>query len=109
MYPLSHQLAVLGVGASRTSRKECDMTHQMEEINEENRADLLRTLENAFSTSYVTLISIIQGAALGYLGSKLDSLLSATSGVYEWLLSACILLIIVGVWNEYLMGVTLFN
>jgi hypothetical protein len=78
------------------------------------RRKLLFSLENAFSISYVTLISIIQGGAFGYWVDVLDRMTdqgrNLTNINFEsWLLILLAFILIVTVWNEYMMGATIFN
>jgi hypothetical protein len=72
------------------------------------RRKLLFSLENAFSISYVTLISIIQGGAFGYWVDVLDRMTdqgrNLTNINFEsWLLILLAFILIVTVWNEYMM------
>lgn len=52
-------------------------------------------------TSYLTLLSIVQGVAIGFLGASMPS----QPVVSEWLLFAATFAMIVLVWAEYNMGV----
>jgi hypothetical protein len=83
-----------------------------ESAKADSRRHLCEALRGAFSTSYVTLVSIIQGAALSYLFTVIDSVIPdahGRQGFVEWTLIVTAVLIIVAVWNEYVMGVTVFD
>jgi hypothetical protein len=66
-----------------------------------------RVLES-FPSTYLTLTSIIQGVALGYLVTVFDDARSAY-GVANYLLAASTFLIIVSAWHEYMVGATAFR
>ena len=69
---------------------------------------LLSALQGSFSSTYLTLTSIIQGVTLGYLVVVVDD----EKGRFElahWLLVATTFLIIVAAWHEYMMAVTVLT
>jgi hypothetical protein len=68
---------------------------------------LLTSLHGAFSSTYLTLTSIIQGVALAYLITVADDEMSAF-GTASWLLVATVFLAIVAAWHEYMTAVTVF-
>jgi len=75
---------------------------QIEEIR-----DRLRL---AFSSSYLTLLSIIQGTALAVLFGKIDHLIQGPGfGASQALMALGLFLLIVLIWNQYQMGVMLYN
>lgn len=76
---------------------------QLEEIR-----DRLRL---AFSSSYLTLLSIIQGTALAVLFGKIDHLIQGPLGfgASQALMALALFLLIVLIWNQYQMGVMLYN
>jgi hypothetical protein len=69
---------------------------------------LLSALRESFSTTYLTLMSIIQGATLGYLVVVVDEGLAVFTTA-TWLMVATTFLIIVAVWHEYMIAVTTFT
>jgi hypothetical protein len=68
---------------------------------------LLTALRGAFSTTYLTLTSIIQGVALAYLVVIVDEEMGAFATAH-WLLIATTFLIIAAAWHEYMTAVTVF-
>src|SRR5262245_43286659 len=64
---------------------------------------LLRRLEFSFSTVYLTLTSIIQGATFSYLAAVVLGNYRSY-GLTEWILTATTFAVIVIAWNEYMMG-----
>jgi hypothetical protein len=65
---------------------------------------------DAFATTYLTLLSIIQGVALAVFFAKVDSLLArGLFHVPQILTAVGIFLAIVAVWNQYQMGVMLYT
>jgi len=81
---------------------------------ESQRSTLLHALENSFSIGYLTLVSIIEAGAFGFLATLIDRLTSRGTKLDSitlpsWLLVAEAFFIIVAIWNEYFMGVTVFN
>jgi len=69
------------------------------------RAEVVGRVEDSFRDVYLTLVSIIQGVALGYLvqviGPDYRSL-----GVDHGARGAAIVAFIVAVWQEYMVGAT---
>jgi len=72
-----------------------------------SRESILKALQSSFSSTYLTLMSIIQGAGLGYLVFVVDNGCGSFRPV-NWLLSGTTFLIILAAWNEYAMGATAF-
>ena len=80
----------------------------------ESARQFLGRLQASYSDTYLTLISIIQGATLSLLVMKTEVLAHGHSFIEAFpldrsLLFLSFLLIIVLVWNEYRMGITLYN
>lgn len=69
---------------------------------------LLSALQGSFSSTYLTLTSIIQGVTLGYLVVVVDDE-KGRFGPAHWLLVATTFLIIVAAWHEYMMAVTVLT
>ncbi len=70
-----------------------------------NRERISGRITGSFGTNYLTLISIIQSAAIGYLATiVLDKWLYLC--LSQRILSLANFLIFVAVWNEYAMGAT---
>jgi hypothetical protein len=67
-----------------------------------------KRLFESSTTHYLTLISIIQGAVLGYGISVLDTS-SQNYGIANWLLCITTLLFVISVWDEYQLASTLFE
>jgi len=62
-------------------------------------------IRGAFSTSYLTLLSIIQGTAFAALFAKVDSLVTQHSfHAPQAVMAFGLLLLIVALWNQYLIG-----
>lgn len=67
-------------------------------------------LRGAFSTSYLTLLSIIQGTAFASLFAKVQSLVTQhTLHTPEVVMAIGLFLLIVALWNQYLIGTILYN
>lgn len=67
-------------------------------------------MRGAFSTIYLTLLSIIQGVALAVLFAKVDSLIEKGElHAPQVVIATGIFLAIVAVWNQYQMGVMLYT
>ena len=67
-------------------------------------------IRGAFSTSYLTLLSIIQGTAFAALFAKVDSLVTQHSfHAPQAVMAFGLLLLIVALWNQYLIGTMLYN
>lgn len=66
---------------------------------------LLDQIEGSFREIYLTLMSIIQGVALGVLYQTISDD-RASMGPVEWARAAYILLIAVVIWQEYMIGAT---
>jgi len=73
----------------------------------EQRRRVRADLRNSLPTSYFTLISLIQGTALGFLGSVVRDGVGAW-GAAQWLSALSTFLIVVQVWNEYRMSVSVW-
>jgi len=66
-----------------------------------------QSLRDEFAVTYLTLISILQAVALGFLATLVDAHFhSLQSG--HWLRIATSVVVAVNVWNEYRMGVAQF-
>ena len=77
-------------------------------MNDPQEIELNRVRET-FGSFYLTLISIIQGFAFGYLVVFVFSEDKYKNfGFTAWLLSFIVLGIIIGTWDEYAIGVMLF-
>jgi hypothetical protein len=76
-------------------------------LAEDDSARLLRSLYASFSTTYLTLTSVIQGVALVYLVGVVDNDMHAF-GAAEWILVVATFLMIVAAWHEYMTAVTVF-
>jgi hypothetical protein len=80
---------------------QADQAQEVEQIRERMR--------NAFSNSYLTLLSIIQGTALATLFLKVDYLIGRHAfHTPQVVMSIGLLLTIVLLWNQYQMGVMLY-
>ena len=77
------------------------------ETIEQQRARIRSDLRLSLPTSYFTLISLIQGTAIGFLGNLVAEQ-HRTFTAAHWLSAAVTFLIIVQVWNEYRMSVTVW-
>jgi hypothetical protein len=67
---------------------------------------LLERIERSFREMYLNLISIIQGVAFGFLAEQV--LAARTMGAGGWLAFGICFLMIVAVWQEYMVGSTTF-
>jgi hypothetical protein len=75
-----------------------------------DRDDAVTRVERAFPTLYLTLISIIQGAVLGFMVARVGSALNERAlTTPQWFLVAVSFVGIVAVWNEYMMGSSVFR
>jgi hypothetical protein len=63
---------------------------------EDSSPFIVDNYNNAFSGSYLTLISIIQGSILGYIFTSLDR--NAPQLLYEYLLWTTSMLMIIAIW-----------
>jgi hypothetical protein len=70
--------------------------------------EVIDRIKGQFSTVYLTLISVIQASVLSYLMVCADGLLGRISPRCAFLM-ATTFLVIVSVWNEYVMGSTTFR
>ncbi len=61
-----------------------------------------KRLLDQFAPAYLTLTSIIQGAAVPTLAARVEAT-SAHFGAADWLLSIVTFLVFVLIWHEYLM------
>lgn len=79
-------------------------------LRRSDEAEEIRTrMRGAFSTIYLTLLSIIQGVALAVLFAKVDSLIDGHEfHAPQVVMATGIFLAIVAVWNQYQMGVMLY-
>lgn len=68
---------------------------------------LKRRILQLHESSYLSLMSIVQGVALSFLAFTIYEF-RAGYGVAEWLQSLTALLLIIVVWNEYVVGVASF-
>lgn len=74
------------------------------------REEMRARIRGAFSTSYLTLLSIIQGTAFAALFAKVQSLVSQHSfHAPEIVMAIGLFLLIVALWNQYLIGTMLYN
>jgi hypothetical protein len=74
------------------------------------REEMRARIRGAFSTSYLTLLSIIQGTAFAALFAKVDSLVTQHSfHAPQAVMAFGLLLLIVALWNQYLIGTMLYN
>ncbi len=74
------------------------------------REEMQARIRGAFSTSYLTLLSIIQGTAFAALFAKVQSLVTQHSfHAPEVLMAIGLFLLIVALWNQYLIGTMLYN
>lgn len=66
-------------------------------------------IKSAFTAFYFTQLSIIQGVALAALFAKVDSLIAQQRfHAPQVVLAGAILLLIVGLWNQYYIGINLY-
>jgi hypothetical protein len=71
---------------------------------------MLARIRGAFSTSYLTLLSIIQGTAFAALFAKVQSLVTQHSfHAPEVVMTFGLFLLIVALWNQYLIGTMIYN
>jgi hypothetical protein len=74
------------------------------------REEMRARMRGAFSTSYLTLLSIIQGTAFAALFAKVQSLVTQHSfHAPEVVMAVGLFLLIVALWNQYLIGTMLYN
>ena len=74
----------------------------------DQRRRIRAALRSSLPTSYFTLISLIQGTALGFLGATVKDG-ARVFGSEQWLAALATFLIVVQVWNEYRISVTLWS
>lgn len=70
--------------------------------HESDHRELLQQLKGSFSSVYMTLLSILQGVALGDLASVVESN-DAHFTLVHWLLVLAMLFLIVGVWHQIMI------
>jgi hypothetical protein len=82
----------------------------MMQANQAQEVEQIRErMRNAFSNSYLTLLSIIQGTALATLFLKVDYLIGRHAfHTPQVVMSVGLLFTIVLLWNQYQMGVMLY-
>jgi hypothetical protein len=68
---------------------------------------ILQRIKASYASTYLTLISIIQGAAFAYLATTVDMQPGRFSLAY-WVLVGNTSLLIVEGWDEYVIGITTF-
>lgn len=74
------------------------------------REEMRARIRGAFSTSYLTLLSIIQGTAFAALFAKVQSLVAQHSfHAPEAVMAIGLFLLIVALWNQYLIGTMLYS
>jgi hypothetical protein len=74
------------------------------------REEMRSRIRGAFSTSYLTLLSIIQGTAFAALFAKVQTLVTQHSfHAPEVVMAVGLFLLIVALWNQYLIGTMLYN
>jgi hypothetical protein len=74
------------------------------------REEMRARIRGAFSTSYLTLLSIIQGTAFAALFAKVQSLVTDHKfHAPEAVMAIGLFLLIVALWNQYLIGTMLYN
>lgn len=72
--------------------------------------ELLRHLRESFGSSYLTLISILQGVLLALTFEEVRaSVKGGEAGPEVWLPACVTVLVIAIVWNEYRMGATMYQ
>ena len=86
----------------------------MNDSDSQSKLELKSALNNMFSISYITLTSIIQGAVFALLLTVISDVGFDKQGHCvltpdQWCLTIVALITIVGVWQEYVIGVTVFN
>jgi hypothetical protein len=88
-------------GPSPRNAKHSDRHHS---VDKALRADII----GAFTTVYLTAMSIVQGVAFGYLMLRLYED-RANLQFYEWLLAVATGMILVSIWHEYAYLTVLFS
>ena len=73
----------------------------------DDSARLLTSLYASFTSTYLTLTSILQGVALAYLVVVVDDEMHAFEAAH-WILVVTTFLMIVAAWHEYMTAVTVF-
>jgi hypothetical protein len=73
----------------------------------ETGKSLHRRLEESFSSVYLTLTSIIQGAAFSVLAVNVATQYERYNSI-QWILSITTFILIILAWNEYMIGATAF-
>jgi hypothetical protein len=68
---------------------------------------ILSRIEGSFREVYLTLVSIIQGVALGYLAQTMGDAYQQYSA-NQWARVVAAFLIIIVIWQEYMVGATVF-
>jgi hypothetical protein len=101
----------MGIAALRIGRRGSRRYVIRQRLNRSQEVEEIRTrTRNAFATTYLTLLSIIQGVALAAFVAKVDSLLArGLFHVPQMLIGVGVFLTIVAVWNQYQMGVMVYS
>ena len=64
-----------------------------------------KSFKEAFTQIYLTLVSVIQGVAVGYLATVIGSRGQAPS--YSWILIGATLVLIIGIWHTNAIGIAI--
>lgn len=76
----------------------------------EEREEMRARVRGAFSTSYLTLLSIIQGTAFAALSAKVDLLVTHHNlRAPEVVMTIGLFLVIVALWNQFWTGAMLYS
>jgi hypothetical protein len=100
---------VAGRGADQPGRREDPAFDfaQSASFARERSGVLLSALRASFSSTYLTLTSIIQGVVLAYLVVVVDEEMASFRAA-NWVLVLTTFLVIVAAWHEYMTAVTVF-
>jgi hypothetical protein len=90
-----------------------------------NKHELNAAMRNAFNFNYSNLTNLIQGGVFAFLVDKISNIYNDSSGLINqnvtnnnfwfsehielWIQILVCFLVIVGSWQEYMMGITIFN
>jgi len=73
-----------------------------------NHSELYKKMLRSHGPSYLSLMSIVQGVAFGFLAYQVHEH-SGNYGPVAWILTINTFLLIIFTWNEYIIGITIFK
>ncbi|TDB85053.1 hypothetical protein E1264_22425 [Actinomadura sp. KC216] len=107
-------VVLLGLALQRSRTPPCADTPALHSVTPIQSAapqaqpiELLERIEGSFKDIYLTQISIIQGVAFGFLARS--ALTGPSPSASQWLAYGTAFIVIVGVWQEYMVGSTAFT